>query len=374
MASWRMISTTLLASGLALSASAQVLTPTPPKEERETFTPPPPPKPRPAAPAPSRPQRNQEPGSNLPELDYDPMTRPLGTDESYDGPVPRYDIDLVYTALKHNPTIDASVESIMSDYVESRYRKLETRVIENLGGVLDIEDGALAGLQWSVDKTVVAENQRITDSLIKPIKLELNILQEMSRAAVLSPIQIRFNQKIQREYQTALFGEIQATFGAEDPDAAGHELIQELARVETLEATDAYNQLLFEATTRMADVVEGIDLPDAVRTALLDLQGPDLDDDAQRDERVEALKLTWRPLSLEQKQSLLNAAVATRSEGRHIPRFAITYEGKPYADPETYARSARRPFRNAANPGGDGVAGGKLNLQTTDPNKEGPGG
>lgn len=341
-------STTLLTAVALLTAAsgatAQLVTPPPaPAEPEPEFVPPapvtrtPPPRPqarpepqpqpetdaaqpaRPAAqPAPGRALR-PTPNEQLRVMPYVPLSRPLGAPDDYDGPIPEYRIGDHYAALERNPLINDDASEKINAFYRARHARAELIAIENLGTLIDVDQGLLEAV--SIENPELA---REIGERIRPLVLSPNPTQEMLQTGLLTPDQAGFNNRIIRTYQQA-FAEAAQRDAQAQGTRAETGFFQRIFANELKEAQLAVDLLAYEATTRLDTVLEGLDISDDER-ARLGAQAA-AEPAASLDDRVargEAFQLAWRRLSLENKQALLTRVIETREDPMSPPVGPLT--------------------------------------------------
>lgn len=313
---------------LAGTTTAQVfIPPTPPPPPEAPYVPPPPaPPPERRQPANNtRPQPSRPTRAPVPAVTYRSPARPieLAPGDPYDGPVLRYDEPMQVVATRFNPYFTEPVITKLTSVMLERRATLETAIVDNLKTVLDVRGGVIETLSIQ-DMQTYAQVAKALEALV--------IKQPISDAATslnfLPPEANSLHQEIIRNYQQAL----QAEVAAEDANAVTDFFLNWVLRDGVREAENAYEDLLAEAATRMAEVLKGLDLPAEATAALSPISADRAALELDRPARVAAatkVELAMRNLSLEQRQAFLKNVIATRGDRK--PLLPILRVDRPAA-------------------------------------------
>ncbi len=338
----------LLVAGLALGpasiATAQLAPPPPDAEPRPEYVAPARPA-RAPTPAPSdrpapRPQTERT-GGTLPDLPHAPLWCPIASIpacEGYDGPVAVYDRSVHIIALERNPTTTPSQVGDFQSMVATRRRELEPTIVDQLGTMLDIEQGLIDQVSL-----MDVEGMRLIAERIEPLVVQPYLTASLRQKGVLSRVQSDWNDKLIREYQERLGQQ----WNREEPDRANDLILQYIFRDSVMEAQEALRAMLLEIALRPDEILEMVQIPsdpaEQIRAARVSLN--ELQSEGRRQQKIEEVRLAWRTLSVEDRQKLLRAVLETRVDdaGSLVDPITVTYEGKrvqPGRAPEV-----RREFR-----------------------------
>lgn len=316
----------LIALGLAATCVSpsigQVLVPPPAaKEPSPEYTPPEPPSTRrvPQRTTRPQPQPRRMPQSEAPNIPFRSAARPIevGPNESYDGPVIRYEQPMQFVAIQRNPLIKENAVEGLRQIMAERREQMEPLVITHLDTVMDIRSGIIDTLTIQD-----MENMGQVTAAIQPLVITEPFMSTAQDRGVITAPTNALHQKIVREYQTTL----QAEVAENDPDAVTDFFLKFVLRDGLYEAENAYVDLLAEGTTRWDKVLADLDIPSDVKQALkkVSFKRGALEGDLQaRSRAASQVELAWRPLNLEQRKSLLRKIVETRGdEGPILPTIS----------------------------------------------------
>lgn len=323
--------------GLICSAGlAQIAPPPPPPTTPEpAFEPPPIPPPRPATPP--RPQQmNPQLTDQLPDLPHPPLWQFCGTENPEVDEVCRFEDNLHFVALRPNPTISPGMVPMIQEVIVARRWRFEGIVIENLGVTMDVDGGLIQSVTIS-DPTTLAELLE----QVKPLTPPSNLTQELQNRGVLTAVQARFNNKIIGDYQRMYGTYLKRAYPQDSTDRFMRSMFED----SMIEAMQAYEGLLHESRLNIEQVVDQVKgIPSEARADLLALKIDTLDGTPdQRRESAEAVKMAWRPLSLEQKQAFLRAVRSLRPNEMipPVPTINVTWAGKRIIEDKPVPRLIR---------------------------------
>lgn len=299
---------------LAAPALAQVAPPPPPAEESEPeFVPPPMPQ---AKPAPKRTEFKQTPSrtkvdTSLPEIPHPGLWEFCGTEDPEVDEVCQFEDNLHYVALRPNPTISPGMIPRIQQVIVARRARFEEKVMEHLAVAIDVDGGL-------IENVSITDPEALSELLetVQPLTPPTNFTQELQNREVLTKTMAKFNNKIIGDYQRAYGAYLRRAY----PDDATDRFMRAMFKDSLVEAMQAYEGLLHESRLNIDGVLAKIEgVPANAASALRALKMDDMQ--VSRDEMrasAEAVKLAWRPLTLEQKRQYL-AAVRTFRAVEHIP-------------------------------------------------------
>ncbi len=289
-----MITSLLLALGLACTGvSAQVAPPPPAEEEKPPVVQPQPQQqPRPAA----RPAERPQPAGGAQRLPTLPTNIPYPklAQKGEDGKIIRLKDLPDVVALKANPTVGPrSVDAIMP-VIYGRRARFEMLVIENLDLLWSLRDGAI----HSTDMNDLQSLAQLTET-IKPLVGKTTLSEELTNRGILTRVQGGMNEHIVREYKQAIADEIQLAEGADGM----MEFLRFILEDSIHEASLAYYGLMVELTVKAGAMLEAAGLENEAVAALT---GPVSDDPDERDEQVERMDAALRTMKVDDAITLLN--------------------------------------------------------------------
>lgn len=311
----RQNNTVLVACGLAVSilalpALAQVAPPpTGPTHEQPTYTPAPRPKPV-ATPEPTKPAPKESFGArkssrtsdlgDLPtNVPYPKLAKP-----GPDGRILRLRQLPDIAAMRSNPNIGPkSVDAIMP-VVYARRNRTELAVIDNL----DLYWALSGGLIENMDMSDIHEMGRVAD-MLKPLVPDTTLSQDLTNRGLLSRVQGGMNQYIVREYKKAITDEIQVL----DGDQGLQEVMRFVLEDSLQEARLAYEGMIAEASTEIADLVDKVGLDSTDAQALKKFQKPLSDDPAEQFLDLQDFDKAFRKLPYTDAIKILTAVRQARA-------------------------------------------------------------
>ncbi|USO00037.1 MAG: hypothetical protein H6810_05080 [Phycisphaeraceae bacterium] len=308
----------ITAVGLVLApAAAQVAPPPPPPKSPEPeFVPPPIPTP---APAPKREFKAQKTPAkvqqDLPDIPHPDLWEFCGTEDPEVDAVCEFDDNIHYVALRPNPTISPGLVPAIQSVIVARRARFEEMVIEHLDVAMQVD----AGL---IDDVSITDPEALSELLemIKPLTPPTNLTQELENRGIITKTMAKFNTQIIADYQRAYGRYLRRAF----PEDATNRFMRSMFRDSLIEAMQAYTGLLHESRLHVDEIVDKIDgIPADAAQALkaLKIDKIEADPDAMH-ASAEAVKLAWRPLSLEQKRQYL-ALVRTFRANEAVPPVPV---------------------------------------------------
>ncbi|MBO6512348.1 MAG: hypothetical protein JJ974_00095 [Phycisphaerales bacterium] len=200
-------------------------------------------------------------------------------------------------ALRSNPTVgDKSVRAIMP-VLYGRRARFERIVIDNLDLFWMASDGRIETINLND-----IQNMAQTAEMIKPLVGRTTLSAELLNRGILTRTQGGMNEHIVNEYKQAVTAEIQ--FEAEDP-------LSEVMRFVLLdsihEPIQAYNAMIAETSTQIADLVEQTGLTSSAAMEVAKLQRPLNEDPEKQTAELEEFDAAFRKLDVEEGITILTA-------------------------------------------------------------------
>ncbi len=318
----------LTVGGLLLTpAFGQVAPPPPPPSNPEPeFVPPPPapPKPKPKKPEFKQATTKARVSSDLPKIPHPDLWEFCGTEDPEVDEVCTFDDNLHYVALRPNPTISPGMVPKIQPIIVARRARLEQMVIEHLDVMIDVDSGL-------IEKVSISDPEALSELLetIQPLTPPTNLTQELENREILTKTMAKFNNKIIGDYQRAYGKYLRRAF----PEDATDRFMRSMFRDSLIEAVQAYEGLLNESRMNIGKIVAQIDgIPSDAAEALLALKIDDIKSIPadKLHESAEAVKMAWRPLTLEQKKQYLSLVRTFRADERvpPVPVIDVMWAGK----------------------------------------------
>ncbi len=200
-------------------------------------------------------------------------------------------------ALRSNPTVgEKSVRAIMP-VLYGRRARFERIVIDNLDLFWMASDGRIETINLND-----IQNMAQTAEMIKPLVGRTTLSAELLNRGILTRTQGGMNEYIVNEYKQAVTAEIQ--FESEDP-------LSEVMRFVLLdsihEPIQAYNAMIAEASSQIADLVKETGLTSSAAMEVSKLQRPLNEDPALQAAELEEFDAAFRKLDVEEGIAILTA-------------------------------------------------------------------
>lgn len=321
MLSRRLLIALAAAGSILAPAMAQVAPPPPPPSNPEPeFVPPPPaeakPKPKPQKPNFKKVQSKAKVGSDLPKIPYPQLWEFCGTEDPDVDEMCTFDDNLHYVAMRPNPTISPGMVPEIQKVIVARRARLEQMVIDHLDVAIDVDGGL-------IEKVSITDPEALSELLetIQPLTAPTNLTQELENRGIITKTMARFNNKIIGDYQRAYGKYLRRAY----PEDATDRFMRSMFRDSLIEAMQAYDGLLNESRMNVDKIVEKIDgIPSDAADALRALKIDDIKSIPadKLHESAEAVKLAWRPLTLDQKKQYLSL-VRTFRANEHVPPVPV---------------------------------------------------
>jgi len=198
---------------------------------------------------------------NVEDVQYTPLVQ-----IDSDGTIIRLTLPADFAALERNPLIDDDTRIAMRSALDDRRARVEANIVSNASTMVEVDAGLLETIQGiaSNDEEGQLRLQAVQE-MIRPLLVGVPLGEDLRALGVLDDRQAALNDKIGREYKSALLEEVRDNFSPKpgDPVSQVDLLLREAFAQQLAEPVWTYHQMLLAASE---------DIQSAIRVVSLDEQ------------------------------------------------------------------------------------------------------